>query len=111
MADHMRLSTQTCLKLAEIKQVIYNAWEDGQFTCEEVEDICDKVAYAYYLAEETDGVMSMFEYGSKRGVEAMLNRPNTEKVVSIVEYRLRMEAKRNGQRDTAPLGDGPSDAA
>lgn len=111
MADSTRLSTQACLSLAEVKQTLYRAGADGVFTCAEIDEVIEKLDYTYYLAEQADAINSMWEYGSKRGVEAMLNRPNTEKVVSIVEYRLRMEAKRNGQRDTAPLGDTPNDAA
>ncbi len=104
MADSTRLSTQTCLSLSELKQVIHNARADGQYTADEEAQIDGILDWAYYCAEQMDGVLSMFEYGSKRGVEAMLNRPNTEKVVSIVELRMRRDAKRQAK---AASGDYP----
>jgi signal transduction histidine kinase len=99
--DRLRLTAQTCLSLAEVKTLLYRAGADGEYTSQEIAEIIPKLDYAYYLAEEAEGVQAIHEYQQKHGVMATLDRHNREKVVSLWEYRQR-KAKREADEGNYP---------
>src|SRR5688500_18517408 len=107
MSDETRLLTRACLSLSEVKTALYQAGADNVYTCAEIDDVIEKLDYAYWLAEEAEAVVVAFEPASKHGVEVALNRPNREKIVSLVQYRLQREAR---QREAATNFDGPGAA-
>jgi hypothetical protein len=106
MADHLRLLTRACDHMCEAQMQTYSALTDGVITPDEAMRIVAEVNEAYALAEQAEAVEVGYEWARKMGIQSVFNRPNREKIASLMEYRTRKQTK------TAPMTyDGPNDAA